>query len=129
MNLRKKLKESRGQAIVELAILLPVLLLILLGILEFGRVFSSYMIITHASREGARVGAVGGSDLDVQNTVSNNTATLDSTNMTVTILDGGNRGEPFTVKVGYDIKLVTPLIGVIVGDPLHMEAETSMRIE
>jgi len=58
MVLKDRFKNNRGQAIVELAILLPVLLLILLGILEFGRIFSTYITITHASREGARAGSV-----------------------------------------------------------------------
>lgn len=127
--LLKKMNNEKGQAIVELAILLPVLLLILLGIFEFGRVFSSFMIINHASREAARLGAVGGTNTEVNTSVSNNTPTLDQSNMTVTITDGNSRGEQFTVKIGYDIELMTPLIGTIVGDPLHMEAEMSMRIE
>jgi len=50
--------------------------------------------------------------------------------MTITITNiGGERGETLTVNIGYDIDLMTPFIGSIVGDPLHLDAEMSMRIE
>ncbi len=51
-------RKEKGQSLVELAIILPLLLLILLGIIDFGRVFYSYVTITNASREGARYGAL-----------------------------------------------------------------------
>jgi Flp pilus assembly protein TadG len=50
--------DEAGAAAVELAIILPVLLLILLGILEFGREYSKYLVLQGAAREGARVAAV-----------------------------------------------------------------------
>ena len=49
---------EHGAAAVELAIILPVLLLILVGILEFGREYSKYQVLQGAAREGARVAAV-----------------------------------------------------------------------
>lgn len=51
-------KRERGQSLVELAIMLPILLIILLGIIDFGRVFYAYVTITNASREGARYGSM-----------------------------------------------------------------------
>lgn len=51
-------KKQKGQSLVELAIMLPILLIILLGIVDFGRVFYAYVTITNASREGARYGSL-----------------------------------------------------------------------
>jgi Flp pilus assembly protein TadG len=48
--------EQDGQALVEFALVLPILLLILLGILEFGIIFYNKAMVTNASREGARAG-------------------------------------------------------------------------
>jgi Flp pilus assembly protein TadG len=45
---------ERGQALVEFALILPVLLLLVLGIIEFGRAWNLSQIITDAAREGAR---------------------------------------------------------------------------
>lgn len=49
--------ESRGQAIVEFALILPVFLILLVGMLEFGIVFDHRNAMAYAVREGARVGA------------------------------------------------------------------------
>jgi len=46
---------ERGQAIVELALTLPLLLLVLLGVFDFGLMFQRFEIVTNAAREGARV--------------------------------------------------------------------------
>ena len=44
---------KRGQALVEMAITLPILLLLVVGALEMGRMIYSYIVITNAAREGA----------------------------------------------------------------------------
>ena len=46
---------ERGQAIVELALTLPLLMLILLGVFDFGLLFQQYEVVTNAAREGARL--------------------------------------------------------------------------
>ncbi|XAS71015.1 TadE family protein [Micrococcaceae bacterium Sec5.1] len=54
----KSKKKERGAVAVEMAILLPLLLLILIGIMEFGRVLNVQVSLTEAAREGARYAAV-----------------------------------------------------------------------
>ncbi|MFA5881196.1 MAG: TadE family protein, partial [Eubacteriales bacterium] len=55
-------KTEQGQAIVEMALVLPILIMLIFGIVEFGRILNTNMIVTDLSREGARKGAVGGTD-------------------------------------------------------------------
>ncbi len=55
--LRRARDPQRGQAVYEFAILVPLFLLILLGLLEFGLAFSHDLTIEYATREGARTGA------------------------------------------------------------------------
>jgi TadE-like protein len=64
----KKLQKERGAAAVEMAIVLPLLLMLLLGIIEFGRVFNVQISLSQAAREGARHAAVhfDDADLDVE---------------------------------------------------------------
>lgn len=52
--LRRMWPDERGQSLVEMALVLPLLLLLLVGIIDFGRAFNNYIIITNAAREGAR---------------------------------------------------------------------------
>ena len=51
-------RDERGQALVEFALVLPILLILVLGIIEFGRAWNLHQTITHAAREGARLAAV-----------------------------------------------------------------------
>lgn len=62
--------KERGAAAVEMAIILPLLLLILIGIIEFGRVLNVQVSLTQAAREGARYAAIHYKDpgLDVTGT-------------------------------------------------------------
>ena len=53
-----KLKRENGQAFVEFAIVLPVLVMLVLGICQFGLAFHNYLSITDATRVGARAAAV-----------------------------------------------------------------------
>lgn len=52
---RIRRRTERGQAIVELALTLPLLLLIILGVFDFGLLFQQYEVVTNAAREGARL--------------------------------------------------------------------------
>ena len=53
-----KRKNEQGAAAVEFAFVLPILLLLVFGIIEFGLVFNRYISVTHAAREGVRVYAL-----------------------------------------------------------------------
>ena len=50
---------ERGQAIIEMALTLPLLLVIVMGIFDFGFMFQKFEVVTNAAREGARVGVLG----------------------------------------------------------------------
>src|SRR5438445_9379231 len=60
----KKLKDERGQTMTELAMVLPILVVLILGIAQFGIAFNNYVTLTDAARAAARKGAVsrGASD-------------------------------------------------------------------
>jgi Flp pilus assembly protein TadG len=58
MKTRRRLRQQRGAVAVEFALIMPVLLLILVGTLEFGRVWSQLQVFQGAAREGARCAAV-----------------------------------------------------------------------
>ncbi|MGX6603365.1 TadE/TadG family type IV pilus assembly protein [Micromonosporaceae bacterium Da 78-11] len=59
-----------GAAAVELAIVLPTMLLLIFGLIDFGRVMQQQIQLTEAVREGARVGALSGTIADVKTQVS-----------------------------------------------------------
>ena len=53
-------RDDRGTALIEMAFTLPLLLLISIGIIEFGRAFQTWQVLTNAAREGARVAVLPG---------------------------------------------------------------------
>jgi Flp pilus assembly protein TadG len=53
-----KLQRRRGQATVELALVTPLLMIIVIGIFEFGRAWNEKQVITNAARDGARIAAL-----------------------------------------------------------------------
>src|SRR5437867_1360914 len=52
-------KDTRGTALAELALVLPLLLVLIMGMLDFGKAFNEWIDETHLANEGARLAAVG----------------------------------------------------------------------
>lgn len=65
-----------GAAAVEFALILPILVLFVFGIVEFGRAFNAQVTITHAAREGARVWALGGTEAEARDAAQSAATTL-----------------------------------------------------
>lgn len=128
----KNLKNHKGQALVEFAIILPVILLLVMGIFQFGMMLNSYLTIENASREGARAGIVGSSDAEIQELIIAISPILDPLNVTVDITpnetDRGS-GDTLTVKVTYNYKLTVPIISSLFNNVIVLNGQTSMRVE
>ena len=81
------IKDERGAELVEFALVLPLLLLVMLGIMDFGFLFQRYEVVTAAAREGARVAILPGY------------ATADVTARVNAYLTAGGLTDPATVTV------------------------------
>ena len=128
----KSLKNQKGQALVEFAIILPILMLLVMGIFQFGMMLNSYLTIENASREGARAGIIGSSDAEIQNLIISTSPSLEPENLTVTITPSEtNRksGDTLTVKVTYNYKLTVPIISSLFNNVIVLNGQTSMRVE
>lgn len=123
-----KIRNQKGQALVEMALVLPILLMLVFGIIEFGRIFNAYIIVSNASREGARYAAVGRSLTDIETDIDNLTSTLGTVTIDVTPTDDG---ESVKVTVTHPLPLITPIIGPMVSGSNHLDIESStvMRVE
>ena len=134
MMIRKFVKTERGQTLVELALVLPIIILILFGTLEFGRIFHSYIVITNAAREGARLGALGKSDEEIISRIREVSPLYQAdTRLRIIRLEPNesarNSGVPLTVEVAYDVELVTPIISSILPNPVTLKSTAVMRVE
>lgn len=128
----KRLTNQSGQSLVEFAIILPILLLLIMGIIEFGLIMNSCLTIQNASREGARIGIVGAADSDIRNRIISDSPNLQTADLTINITPGeGSRssGDSITVVIYYNYHLVTPIISSLLNNSLILHAQTSMRME
>jgi Flp pilus assembly protein TadG len=66
MHLKKTIKDERGQTMTEFAFVLPILLVVLFGIVQFGIIFNNYVTLTDAARAASRKGAVSRASSDPQ---------------------------------------------------------------
>ena len=127
--------EERGAAAVEFALVLPVLVVVLFGIIEFGLILYSKEVLTNASREGTRAGIVQATPkltvAQIQGIVTNyitGTGVTGTWNTTVTGA-GGLFGTNLTVTVTLPYNyLVLPNFTTLTG-PLTLTATTVMRHE
>ncbi len=63
MKLKTRNSRESGASIIEAAIVVPILLLVVIGIMEYGLAFKDYLTVSYLSREGARIGALAGDDM------------------------------------------------------------------
>ena len=129
---RSQIRDERGQALVEMALVLTILLFLLTGIVEFGRVLSAQLAVSHASREGARVGVVGAADDLISQRAREATGTLESNKVCITVSPLPNermRGTQLTVRVEYPVDIVMPFMNKIIPDPYWVRGATTMRVE
>jgi Flp pilus assembly protein TadG len=100
---------ERGAVAVETALLLPVLLLIVFGIIDFGRAYNAKQALTHATREAVRVYAVTDDNSQATAAFWSGATGLDATRITVSIPADGScsAGEPVTITSTYDFDFIT----------------------
>jgi Flp pilus assembly protein TadG len=130
----KQRTTENGQAVVEFAVILPVLLMILFAILQFGIVFNNYIQVTAAAREGARKAAVsrslGTSSAENAATAAAKAAApgLKQGNINVTYPNSPTfaQGSDVSVKVTYPYSI--SLLGIIVRSGT-LSSTTTMRVE
>lgn len=133
--------KEKGAALVEFAIVLPLLLTLIFGIIEFGLLLYNKAVITNASREGARAGivfsnyenpiSVSKAQAAVSKYINDNLISFGTDTPTVQI-NGSctSSGTDFTVTIGFDYTfLVVPNFITSLSNKIHLEGETIMRCE
>jgi len=132
------LQNDRGAVATEFALLLPIFLTILIGIIEFGMIMYGREIVTNATREGARAGITPGPpklSTGTITTISNNYLTSTGVNpahVTFTAVGaGGANPATLTVTATYSYFFLIPYIPAMTGipNPLIINTQTVMRHE
>jgi Flp pilus assembly protein TadG len=122
--------DVRGQALVETALVLPILLIVLLGIFDFGRAIYAYNTIANAAREAARLAIVDQNSTAVIAMAKDSAIGLPPDTVDVTFPGPSCNliGCDIQVTVSHEWRAITPIIGGIVG-PIDLTATTEMPLE
>ncbi|MDY0223271.1 MAG: pilus assembly protein [Desulfobacterium sp.] len=122
-----------GAAMVEFALILPLLVLLLLGIIQFGFIFNAQITLTSAVREGARHAVVGNTDEDVkQRVIDYSTALLLKLNK-IEVKDKedakGNKTKEVTAEGTVDLVMPLPFLEKLIENLFPLKAKSIMRNE
>lgn len=134
--------DRRGQSMVEFALILPLLILLLFGILDLGRAVYAYSTINNAAREGARWAIVDQTVADIRTEAANQGVGLGITPGAIEVTFVNNTdGSACTsvgqvavlqcsanVRVPYQYQAVTPVLGALLGT-ITMAGESQFRVE
>jgi Flp pilus assembly protein TadG len=133
-------RNQKGAAAIEFALILPVLVLLILGIIEFSVALYDKAVVTNASREGARAGIVFRdppvTDGEIVSVVTsycqNRMITFGSPGQVATTVlrEGMASGDDLTVRVQYQYQfLAVPNFIVALAGGIQLGGQTVMRME
>ncbi|RHW42546.1 pilus assembly protein [Neobacillus notoginsengisoli] len=124
------MKSEKGQSMVETALILPILVIMLFGIVDFGRLLHAYLALDHAGREAARAISIQEDPPTVLATTKNS---LKNKNIDAIVKIKETKiesGKPVTVIITHNFKFITPLVSFINGlKDYSIENSTVMRVE
>ncbi len=130
---RRRRRADGGAAAVEFAIVSGVLVLLLLGLTQFGVIFYQWLELEHAAREGARSAALWTTDDVVRKTVQDAAPgiTIGAGAITIARPAGAVTGHPVTVTVRHNAPILAPLMGELFGGggTVRLVASATQRIE
>jgi Flp pilus assembly protein TadG len=143
----RRIKSSRGTALLEVAFILPLILLLAVGIFEFGRAYETMQVLTNAAREGARVAVLPAQPTDVVPTrvkaylnaggLVGDSAGITVTPTTIALNSTGSAtasGSKVTVTYPFSFMVIQPIAKMVsgsssLGDAFTMTAVSEMRNE
>lgn len=116
----------------EMALVLPILLMLIFGMVEFGRVLGSYLIMENLARDAARYGCLGKTDAQITNNVFTENPVLNDDVLVVNISPGQSertRGTAIEVTLNYSVNIVAPIISDVLPNPFPLTTSCTMMVE
>jgi Flp pilus assembly protein TadG len=93
---RRPAHRRRGSTLIEFALIVPILIVMLLGIIEFGWLVKNHLTVANATREGARVASLGKTIPEIQARIKSSAQPIDSNTLTITLERSGDKGATYT---------------------------------
>lgn len=152
---RRRQVSERGQSLVEFCLMMPMFLILVFGIIDFGMGLRAYITVAQATREGARYASIGSAagtftsggsgECNGSTTTTvvgrvcgtmNGLSLAHLTNVSVTYPNGNAPGQPVHVSASYSYYYITPLSRLVsffsagsLGTSIPVNSSTDMRLE
>ncbi len=130
--------KSRGQSIVEFALITPLVLTLMFGLIEGGRLIYAYNAVNHSAQEAARVGVLadtgGVGEVKAKAIAAGDPLTITAGEVSVEVNNGSKSfsdrdiGDRLAVTVGYDF---TPIVAMVFGSTtsIHLSGTSELMVE
>jgi Flp pilus assembly protein TadG len=125
------MKDQKGQSMTEFALLLPLLLLLICGIVDMGRLLFAYQSLHMTVQEAVRLGGLGKSDAEIVTYAKGHVQVANATELMVTIVPAQaarKPGQDVTVTLSYKLPFITPLVSQIIPVPT-LSTNSTIRVE
>ncbi|MDB5056103.1 MAG: TadE family protein [Bacilli bacterium] len=125
------IRKEEGQSLTEFALLVPLLLLLICGILDFGRVMYAYLHLNLAAQETVRLAGLGKGDSVITTFAKNYEQLGDANLLQVTISPSQasrKSGDYVKVTLSYTLSYLTPVISNILPQPV-ITVDSTIRVE
>jgi Flp pilus assembly protein TadG len=122
-------RRRRGSTLLEFAMVVPVLLLLLLGIIEFGWFFKNQLTVANATREGARTASLGKTQTEIRSRVKNAMLPLTVTDDSKIVLESSsNQGASYTAFPADNTSVTPAENGVHSGDLIRVTVKVTHKM-
>jgi len=130
---RTLLDRDEGASALEFALIFPILIILIVGMIQFGIIFNQWLMIEHAAREGARWAGLRNEADFVRTRVIEAASAIGVEPGDITITpDDPVSAQPntsITVRVEHDAPVITPMMEAIFGAHVGMTAQATQRVE
>lgn len=125
------IKEQKGQSLVEFALVLPLLLLLICGIVDLGRLLFAYSSLNMTNQEAVRMGGLGRTDAEIIAYSKDHVSVGDASKLIVSITPKQSErkaGQDVTVTLQYPLPWITPIMSSIIPAPV-LSTSSTIRVE
>jgi uncharacterized protein (UPF0333 family) len=127
---KRFISHEKGQSLLEFALLLPVILYLICGIIDFGRIMYTHMQINLVTQEAVRLGGLGRNDAEIRKYTMDHVDHPSKVTVSISPSDSARKsGDYVKVSLEEQVDYITPLLSKIFPTPYRVMTDSTIRVE
>lgn len=123
------MKKKKGQALMEIALTLPIVLMLLCGMIDFGRILYTMSRLNLVAQESVRLAGLGKTESEIKQYAYDKVDSNQKNSLLVFVSPNRKPGEYVTVNISCDVAYITPFAGKILGSSFKAQTQSTIRVE